>query len=143
MKLSYLLFIVLCALAFTSCNKGTHSAEQVNGKMLPGVWELRAVSGGMVPYDPNDYKPGNGSLWTFTQTDFAKIYKDSVYRSGTYSIGRGLGTDLNTGRKIDQFVFNNQPAESFELRNDTLRFYYGAIPSDGHIEMYIKIAEGH
>ena len=119
------------------------SPQQINGKVLAGIWELRAASGGMVPYDPNNYKPGNGSLWTFTQTDFKRIYKDSVYRSGTYSVSRGTGTDLNTARKIDQFVFNNEPAESFELRNDTLRFYYGAIAYDGVVEMYVKIAEGH
>jgi hypothetical protein len=143
MKLSYLFFILLCAFTSSSCDKNIQLPEQVNGKVLLGVWELRAVSGGMMAYDPNRYKPGNGSLWTFTQSDFARIYKDSVYRSGTYSISRSTGIDLNTGRKIDQFVFNNQPAESFELRNDTLRFYYGFIPADGDIEMYVKIAEGH
>ena len=143
MTLSHRFFILLCTVAFCSCSKHTQPVEQVNAKVLPGVWELRAVSGGMVIYDPNNYKPGNGSLWTFTQTDFSRIYKDSVYRSGTYSISRGTGTDLNTGRKIDQFVFNSEPAESFELRNDTLRFYYGFIPADGGIEMYVKIAEGH
>ena len=142
MKPSCLFFILLCAGAFNSCNRHIQSPEQFNGKVLPGVWEFRAVSGGQKPYDPNDYKPGNGSLWTFTQTEFARIYKDSVYRSGTYSISQGTGTDLNTGRKIDQFVFNNEPAESFELRNDTLTFYYGFIPADGDIEMYVKIAEG-
>ena len=142
MKPLYHFLILLCTFAFSSCNeKGIQSPQQVNGEALPGVWELRAVSGGMLIYDPNDYKPGNGSLWAFTQTDFARIYKDSVYRSGAYSISRSTGTDLNTGRKIDQFIFNDEPAESFELRNDTLRFYYGAIPSDGDIEMYVKIAE--
>jgi hypothetical protein len=141
MKPSYLFFGLICAVAINSCNKDIHSPKQVNGGVLPGVWELRAVVGGMVAYDPNNYKPGNGSLWAFTQTDFARIYKDSVYRSGTYSISKGTGTDLNTGRKIDQFVFNVEPAESFELMNDTLRFYYGAIAYDGSIEMYVKIAE--
>lgn len=143
MKFSYLCFILLWAGAFISCNKHVQSPEQDNGKVLPGVWELRAVSGGQVPYDPNKTKPGNGSLWIFTQSEFQRIYKDSVYGSGTYSISQGTGTDLNTGRKIDQFVFNNEPAESFELRNDTLRFYYGFIPADGDIEMYVKIAGGH
>ncbi|HMG67530.1 MAG TPA: hypothetical protein VK588_07585 [Chitinophagaceae bacterium] len=143
MKPWYLFFILFCACTFSSCNKHIQSSEQPNGKVLPGLWELRAESGGQVPYDPNNYKPGNGSLWKFTQTEFARIYKDSVYRSGTYAIRLGAGTDLNTGRKIDQFVFNNEPAESFELRNDTLRFYYGFIPADGDIEMYVKIAEDH
>jgi hypothetical protein len=85
--------------------------------------------------------PGNGHLWAFTQAKFASIYKDSIYRKGTYSISSGTGTDLNTGRKIDQFVFNNSLAESFELRDDTLRLYYSMIALDGAIAMYVKIAE--
>jgi hypothetical protein len=143
MKPSCLFFILLCTVAFSSCDKDSQSRPQVNGKILTGVWELRAMAGGNVVFDPNNFKPGNGRLWTFTQTEFESIFKDSVYRSGTYVISRGTGTDLNTGTKIDQFVFNNEPAESFELRNDTLRFYYGLIPADGAIEMYVKIADGH
>lgn len=141
MKPSYLVFILVCAVFFTSCEKDRQSPEQTNGKVLQGVWELRAVAGGMLPNNPNDYRPGNGSLWAFKQTTFERIYKDSVYLSGTYSISRGTGTNLNTGQKIDQFIFNNDPAESFELMNDTLRFYYGAIAYDGTIEMFVKIAD--
>jgi hypothetical protein len=141
MKPFYLFFILLCAAFFTSCNRDIQPPRQTNGKVLAGVWELRSMSGGNMVYDPNYYRPGNGNLWAFTQTTFEMIYKDSVYRSGTYSISRGTGTDLNTGRKIDQFIFNNEPAESFELRNDTLRFYFGAIPYDGGIEMFVKIAD--
>lgn len=123
MKPSCLFFILLCTVAFSSCDKDSQSRPQVNGKILTGVWELHAVAGGMVAFsDPNNYSPGNGRLWTFS---------------------RGTGTDLNTGRKIDQFIFNNEPAESFELRNDTLKFYYGLIPADGFIEMYVKIADSH
>lgn len=141
MKPSFLVFILLYTAFFTSCNKDIQSPKQTNGKVLAGIWELRVMSGGTVAYVPNDYRPGNGNLWSFTQTTFERIYKDSVYRGGTYSISLGTGTDLNTGRKIDQFIFNNEPAESFELRNDTLRFYYGAIPYDGVIEMFVKIAD--
>jgi hypothetical protein len=141
MKPSYLVLGLLCGAFLGSCNRDIQSREQVNGKVLAGVWELRAMSGGMVIYDPNDYRPGNGSLWKFTQTTFERVYKDSVYREGMYSISRGTGTDWNTGRNIDQFIFNNEPAESFELRNDTLRFYFGAIPSDGGIEMFVKITD--
>ena len=142
MKHSYGFLILICTFGFSSCNKkDIQLQQQMNGKVLSGVWELRAVAGGMLPYNPNDYKTGNGSLWTFTEKDFARIYMDSVYRSGNYSISRSTGTDLNTGRKIDQFIFNDQPSESFELRNDTLKFYYGAFAYDGNIEMYVKIAE--
>jgi len=140
-KPSYLFFILLCTAFITSCKKDIQSPQQPNGKVLQGLWELRAVAGGMLVNDPNDFKPGNGSLWAFTQTTFERIYKDSVYRSGTYSISRGTGTNLNTGRKVDQFIFNNDPADSFELWNDTLKLYYRAIPYDGSIEMFVKIAD--
>ncbi len=141
MKPSYFLPVLLWIVTLNACKKDTQSLQQVNGKGLFGVWELRAVSGGMVPFNADNYRTGNGSLWRFTQTDFSRIYKDSIYRSGTYSVSVGTGTDLNTGRKIDQFIFNGNPAESFELRNDTLKFYNGAISYDGDIEMYVKIAE--
>jgi hypothetical protein len=141
MKPGYLFIILLFNAILISCNKDMPSPTQTNGKVLQGVWELRAMNGGMLVYDPNHFKPGNGNLWAFGLTTFERIYKDSVYRRGTYSISRGTGSDLNTGRKIDQFIFNNEPAESFELRNDTLRVYYGAIPSDGGIEMFVKIAD--
>jgi len=79
----------------------------------------------------------------FTQTEFVMSYKDSVVRSGSYAISPGTGTDLNIGRKIDQFVFNNEPAESFELKNDTLKIYQGAIFADGVILMYVKIDDSY
>jgi len=134
-------FYLLCTAFFTSCEKDSKALQQPNGKVLQGIWELRAVAGGMLPNDPNNYRPGNGSLWAFKQTTFERIYKDSVYRSGTYSISLGTGTNLNTGQKIDQFIFNNDLAESFELMNDTLKLYYGAIAYDGIIEMFVKIAD--
>jgi len=131
----------LCIILFGSCDKDNKPTQKPNGKVLPGVWELRAISGGMAVYNPNDYRRGNGSLWKFTETTFEQIYKDSMLRSGEYTVSRGTGTDLNTGRKIDQFIFNNEPAESFELRNDTLRFYHGSIPLDGAIQLFVKISD--
>ena len=139
----YLLLILSAGFVF-SCKKQSQSPpppDQVHDISVKGIWELRNVSGGWIPIDSIDRSPGNGNLWKFTQTEFARVYEDSVYRSGTYSISQGTGTDLNTERKIDQFVFNNAPAESFELIHDTLKVYYGWIPADGDIEMFVKIAE--
>ena len=109
--------------------------------MLPGKWEFRNRVGGLITYSPDEGKPGNGNLMIFTKINFQFINQDSVWRSGTYSVSQGTGTNLNTGEKIDQFVFNNVPAESFSLRNDTLRLYYGAIIWDGDIQMYVKISD--
>lgn len=141
MKHLYLAAIVLCITFFGSCDKDSLATQKPNGKVLAGVWELRAISGGPLVYNPNDYRPGNGSLWIFTETTFEQFYKDSLRRKGAYAVSRGAGIDLNTGRNIDQFIFNNEPAESFELRNDTLRFYFGSIPLDGVIEMFVKISD--
>jgi hypothetical protein len=141
MKSLYLFFSLLCAVASISCNKDRQSPEQTYSNTLPGVWELRAVHGGMVPYNPNNFKPGNGNLWAFSKTGFARLLNDSVYKNGTYAVSSGTGTDLNTGRKIDQFVFNNELAESFELKDDTLELYYGALAYDGNISLFVKISE--
>ena len=141
MKIAYILLMWMGILFLVSCSKTQPIFPPINSKVLPGVWELRAGSGGMAPYDANNFKPGNGSWWAFKQNDFARIFKDSVYNKGTYQVSTGTGTDLNTGRKIDQFFFNNVPSESFELKGDTLKFYYGGIAYDGSIEMYVKISD--
>ena len=141
MRLSNLFIIFLCLASLISCSKKSSAPPQINGKVMPGIWELRASLGGMAPYDPNNYKPGNGNLWGFSKIGFTRIYKDSVYRSGIYSISIGTGTDLNTGNKIDQFVFNDILSESFKLKDDTLRFYYGPISADGTIQLYVKISD--
>ena len=141
MKYIYLSSLLVWVLVLGSCTKKGPSDTLTNGKVLTGVWELRDVVGGMAPYNPDLYAPGNGTLWVFKQKDFARVFKDSVYQSGTYSVSKGTGADLNTGRKIDQFIFNSLPSESFELKNDTLSFYYGAIALDGDIERYVKISD--
>lgn len=141
MKYIYLSSLLLSVLALGSCTKKGQAETPVNGTLLTGVWELRDVVGGMAPYNPDLYTPGNGTLWVFKQKDFARVFKDSVYQRGTYSVSKGAGTDLNTGRKIDQFTFNSLPAESFELKNDTLSFYYGAMAYDGDIERYVKVSD--
>jgi hypothetical protein len=124
---------------FSSCDKADRADGGLDGSTLEGVWDLRVVLGGMLPYDPNNVPGGKRNVWIFRGTTFQRIYADSVWREGTYSVSKGTGVNLNTGAKVDQFMFNNQPAESFELRNDTLRVYYGLIPADGTIELYVKV----
>ena len=144
MKPLYLFSLLIFVVPFSSCEKHTQSPLPVtNGKVLPGVWEIRAMVGCQLNCDPKYFKPGNARLVKFTQTEFVMSYKDSVVRSGSYAISPGTGIDLNTGRKIDQFVFNNEPAESFELKNDTLKIYQGAIFADGVILMYVKIDDSY
>ena len=143
MKFICLLLILCCAITFSACHKDAQPSEHFNGKVLPGVWELRAAVGGNIIPNPDHYKPGNGTMWKFTPTEFKAIFENSVYKSGSYSISVGTGTDPNTGRKIDEFIFNNDPGQSFELKNDTLKFYDGAIISDGAITMYVKISDNY
>ena len=139
----YCLIIVLIILigSILSC---THSKEQTHllSNTLSGMWELRGTTGGMRIPGPNDYKPGNGNIWKFTDTHFERILNDSTYNSGNYTIAN-TGVDMNTGRKISQFVFNGTPAESFEIKNDTLHIYSGMIAADGTIAHFVKVADMH
>lgn len=135
-----LIMVMGCAISCTSSSK--EHTKILNASTLPGTWELRSTTGGMAVPDPNNYKPGNGNIWKFTDTHFERILRDSVYNSGSYTVAN-TGVDMNTGRKISQFVFNGAPAESFELKNDTLHIYYGVIAADGVIGHYVKIDNEH
>ncbi len=138
-----MVIIIVMAGAIISCtrNSSETASLQLDGSTLPGVWELRGSSGGMLPYNPDNYKPGNGDIWKFTGDHFERIYRDSVYNSGSYTVANN-GVDLNTNRTINQFIFNGEPAESFELKNDTLHIYYGLIAADGVISHFVKISNG-
>lgn len=131
---------VIVVLLLTACTK-EKQPSRVNPKKLEGIWELRVSSGGMVAFSPGLFAQGNGDQWRFTGSEYARYFKDTLYQTGKYTISIGTGTDPNTQRSIDQFIFDQVPSESFELRDDTLRFYYGPIAADGIIQMYVKISD--
>ena len=135
-------FLPAFAVFITSCSKSGKEAEvpQVNSKVLPGVWEYRSGFVQIANADPSIFAPGNGNLWEFSGNRFERIYKDSVYESGTYSTAH-TGTDLNTNRTVDQLILNGQPADSYQLANDTLHFFYGWIGADGTVDGYVKISD--
>lgn len=137
----YLALCICTVIALASCTKNAAPAASPNAKLLPGVWELRDIVGGMVIYDAEKLRPGNGTKWAFSKSAYLRLFKDTVYAKGFYTISSGTGTDLNTGRTVDQLLLNNQPTETFELKNDTLRFYYGAMSYDGYIAVYAKITD--
>lgn len=139
--MAVVILLTACFAGCTSSNKEI-TQQKLKTNILPGVWELRGVTGGMKLYNPDDYKPGNGDLWRFTDTYFARVYHDSLFNSGSYTV-TNTGVDMNTNRTINQFVFDNTPAESFELKNDTLHIYNGIIAADGTISHYVKIADDY
>ena len=96
--------VLLVFLAFAACTKDDQSVS-VNPKNLEGTWELRLNGGGMLPFDPATVRPGNGDQWRFSETEFGRYFKDTLFRTGKYTISRGTGTDPNTQRAIDQFIF--------------------------------------
>jgi hypothetical protein len=140
MKRIPFLVVIIAVLACAACTKEKEPVR-TNPKKLEGIWELRVIGGGMLPFDPERVRPGNGDQWRFSETEYGRYFKDTLYRTGIYTVSRGTGTDPNTQRIIDQFVFDQVPSESFELRDDTLRFYYGPIAADGVILMYAKISD--
>ena len=141
----YCIIAVLIMLtgAIVSCTSSSKDQPKLlSSNSLSGTWELRDITGGMIIPDPNNYKHGNGNIWRFTGVHFERILHDSVYDSGTYTVA-DTGVDRNTRRRISQFIFNGTPAESFEIKNDTLHIYYGEIAADGVISYYVKIADAH
>jgi hypothetical protein len=132
--------LLLAGLAwFSSCEKADSTDVKLDGSTLEGVWNMRLLIGGNVANDPINLIRVRQNLWVFRGTSFQRIYGDSVWHEGTFSVSRGTGINNNTGGVVDQFILNNQPAQSFELRADTLRVYYGIIAADGAAELYVKV----
>ena len=124
-----------------SCEKEAETALAVNARVLKGTWQFRGMFGGNVAFDPNVRPTGKAQLWVFGDSTYQYIDADTVSRQGIYAVSSGTGIDLNTNRVVDQFIFDGVPAQSFELRNDTLRIYYGIIAADGYINFYTKVKD--
>ena len=146
MKVSYHLVVVILtsALLFGGCDKKSSSdkaKEPVeNSNLIVGEWELRDLTGGMVPNQKPGYPPGNGDKYKFVDLHYYERYIDGkVVASGSYSLAKD--TCPATGRYMNAFVLEqNAPWKIyFEFSNDTLVLYNGIIAADGTISRYVKV----
>lgn len=115
-------------------------SPQVNSNMLPGAWEQRGFWGPLIDFNPDAYKPGNGNIWSFRDSLFSQRNKDSIYNSGVYTIFSNSFSPVEN-RTISRFIFNGAPAESFEVRNDTLFIFSTQTDQFSYEAVYVKIAD--
>lgn len=88
-----LLLIGILALLF-SCKKD-NTANNLN---LTGNWEYRGTTCYCAPpTDSSAYKPGNGTVYNFSATNYKYYLKHALRKSGTYKLFKEKvnGTELN------------------------------------------------
>ena len=134
-------FVIGSFSIFYSCGDKNITSPHVNSKVLPGVWEIRDLFGPLIDVDPNYLLPGNGNTWSFSDSFFVKRNKDSVYKSGTYTISNNSGINPLNNKSVNQFIFDSIPAESFVLQHDTLFIFDHVTDQFQSTAVYIKIAD--
>lgn len=141
-RISVIFFVVAFLLPPVACTKeNSVMNNKINGpQTLPGIWELRSVSGGNNSNNPGTFEPGNGNLWRFTNTTYHIYNNGSIADSGIYTISNGINPQ--TGMQSDALLldgFTLYPLY-FDITNDTLTFYHGIVAADGTINKYVRIA---
>lgn len=140
-RISIIVLAVAFLLSSAACTKeNSLMNNKINGpQTLPGIWELRSVSGGNNPNNPGTFEQGNGNLWSFTNTTYRIYSNGSIADSGAYTISNGINPQ--TGMQSDALLlgtFTSFPLY-FDITNDTLTFYNGIVAADGTINKYVRI----
>lgn len=134
-------FVLAFLLISTACTKNnTIVNNRINGpQTVPGIWELRSVNGRNNPNNPGNFEPGNGNLWSFTNTTYSVSSNGSIVDSGTYTISNGINPQ--TGSQSDALLLDSFTLYPlyFDIINDTLTFYNGIVAADGTINKYVRI----
>ena len=134
------ILLILCILVILGCNRSKTSDEKkIYSDSLQGAWELRELRGGMIAGLSPYYSPGNGNVWSFSDSTFKHYAEGKLVDSGTYTLTRD--TCPATLTEMDAFVLSNSYGYEifFEISKDTLTLYTGVIAADGTIAKYIRI----
>jgi len=138
----YLVFFIL-SLANWGCKK---NANHGSGS-IAGIWELRAISGGMSP-GSIQYAAGNGNIVAFAGTSY-KIYKSGqVIKGGQFSVVQDDSVETSVclvfpkGEYTSRVVYTDSSATKifYQVKGDKLTFYSGCYALDaGHSEVYQRV----
>lgn len=77
------IYCAILAMLTAGCSKDKRELKKANAS-LKGEWELRMVSGTMLP--PATYAPGNGNRLQFDGLRFEKYENGTLVNSGRYSV---------------------------------------------------------
>jgi len=131
---------------FSSCKKD--ATQKDNNTSVIGTWELRDISGGMMPGSIK-FAPGNGNILKLSSTDYGIYKSNQLIKSGTYKIVADTTVEQNVCLIIKDGEFTNRIDYSdttsikifFQLDGSKLVFQSGCYAVDGgHSEVYQKIA---
>ena len=137
-------FLFILPLANWGCKK---NANHGSGS-ISGTWELRAMSGGMMP-GSTQYAAGNGNIVEFSGAGY-KIYKGGlVVKSGQYTVVQDASVDTSVclvfpkGKYTSRVVYADSTAAKifYQVEGDMLTFYSGCYALDaGHREEYQRVS---
>lgn len=130
---------LILATMIMSCKKErtTNHTNNNTPVSLKGSWELRVRLGTQVPNVSGYYLPGNGEIWSFTDSAY-QYFENQLYDHGSYSITQAVATQ--TDKLMDELILNSDSTMGlfYQVSYDTLIIYRGNIASDGSIEKFLK-----
>ncbi|WP_336516970.1 hypothetical protein [Pollutibacter soli] len=133
--------LIVCAFLLTAlvsgCSKEKRNLKKADAS-LKGVWELRLVSGTMLP--PQPYAAGNENRLEFDGSRFKKYENGTPVKSGTYNIVHEPNAQdvicmmVDPGTFDEKIVFNPESdlrPMLIEIDGDKLAVLTGCFAIDG------------
>jgi hypothetical protein len=98
-----LLFVVLAAIVMISCRK-ENKINKASNLNITGNWEYRGTTCYCAPpTDTNAYKPGNGTIYSFSGGTYKYSVKHTLQKSGTFKLFK---ENVN-GTELNRIIFDN------------------------------------
>ena len=134
----YLILLILATVTFASCKKDKNNNKTEDGNPV-GTWELRHVNNDM---GISDYKPGNGKLLQFSQTNMKSYADGKLIFDHQYKITKKDPIKINNTDEVSyQLIWDSDSASInpyFKIANGKLTIYSGILATDGSEETYEK-----
>jgi len=93
--------LLIGVLAFLFSCKKDNTASNLN---LTGNWEYRGTTCYCAPpADSSTYKPGNGTIYNFSATNYKYYLKHLLQKSGTYKLFK----EKVNGTELNRVIFDN------------------------------------
>ena len=120
--------VVLLLIAVISCKK--KAGEPVVIPQINGIWELRHIEGIQVANADPNFKPGNGNLLKFEQSNFKSYVDGKMTNNGTYVIKEEKNS-VNGKTTNYSLLLNDKDKYYLNLSGNKLVLFIGSIPADG------------
>lgn len=142
-----LFLLSMLPLVNSGCKKNAGPPSQPSSS-ITGSWELRAISGGMMPGQIT-YAPGNGNILTFSFTSYKLFNANTLVKTGQFIVTYDTTFAENVclippnGGYTNRIDFSDSTGRKifFEAEGDKLTFYSGCAAFDAETcQVYARIA---